>query len=392
MPIVKKFLILLVIIIFSFIIYRLLQRRLYLIKLRESDTATPNNQEGFWRNKPKTGSWNKWGDDPDKDNVKSEIKKITISDQSKLVINNISKENQNIPLKQFCIKGSYNSAYSGGYVSGEMVKYVLSRGCRFLDFELYYLPKSINSDQYNLYVGYGTDALNLNPSINNKKIPLFSDVLRTTLTAAFTQQVNDEYYTQNTGDPLFIQIRLKCADKNKVLAYTNLRNTFDSLFKPPGFSEYLYKNQMQYKVDTARSIGTFMKKVLFVFEPDSKINILTNYVNLLLNGTDLSKQLYSSVNPSKFTTSRPKIISTTTTDVTKFIETVPDPNVTDQSNLNFYSSIYNYGYQINMMQYYKLDSRLQNYEDMFNSYKSSYVPMATLLNHIEKNAPAPDLK
>jgi len=55
-------------------------------------------------------------------------------------ISDLSKKSQTMELNQYIIKGSSNSAYSGNYISDEMVKYVLSRGCRFLDFEVYYLP------------------------------------------------------------------------------------------------------------------------------------------------------------------------------------------------------------------------------------------------------------
>lgn len=34
-------------------------------------------------------------------------------------------------IRNYCIKSSSNSAYTGGYMNLNMIKYVLSRGCRF---------------------------------------------------------------------------------------------------------------------------------------------------------------------------------------------------------------------------------------------------------------------
>jgi hypothetical protein len=66
----------------------------------------------------------------------------------------MSSESQDMELMQYCIKGSVNSAYSGQYISDEMVKYVLSRGCRFLDFEVYYLPIGDDEDEKDEKTGY----------------------------------------------------------------------------------------------------------------------------------------------------------------------------------------------------------------------------------------------
>ena len=61
-------------------------------------------------------------------------------------ITNVSDTTKNLPLKELCIKASYNTAYNGYDIINttntngsyhDMIEYVLSRGCRFLDFELY---------------------------------------------------------------------------------------------------------------------------------------------------------------------------------------------------------------------------------------------------------------
>ena len=57
-------------------------------------------------------------------------------------IQSIKSKFTNMPLHEYCIKSSYNSACSGDYVSANMVKEVIKRGCRFLDFEVFYIKEN----------------------------------------------------------------------------------------------------------------------------------------------------------------------------------------------------------------------------------------------------------
>ena len=57
-------------------------------------------------------------------------------------IQSISNKYAKMPLHEYCIKASYNTACSGEYVSVNMVKEVLKRGCRFLDFEVFYMKEN----------------------------------------------------------------------------------------------------------------------------------------------------------------------------------------------------------------------------------------------------------
>ena len=59
-------------------------------------------------------------------------------------IQSIQPKIANMPLKEYCVKASYNSAVSGKSVNKNMIKYVLNRGCRFLDFEVFYIKSNDN--------------------------------------------------------------------------------------------------------------------------------------------------------------------------------------------------------------------------------------------------------
>ena len=126
---------------------------------------------------------------------------------------NVSKMG-NLPLREYCIKASYNSACTGTYVTLDMIKYVMSRGCRFLDFAVYYLETStptLKSDptlQHSRQpcVAFSTDPTGV--SMTSKNCLLLTDVFQRVRDFAFQGP------SPNTADPLFIQLRIYSGDKD----------------------------------------------------------------------------------------------------------------------------------------------------------------------------------
>ena len=57
-------------------------------------------------------------------------------------IKSIDNKYAKLPIKDYCIKASYNSAITGKSVNKDMVKFALSRGCRFIDLEVFYIKKN----------------------------------------------------------------------------------------------------------------------------------------------------------------------------------------------------------------------------------------------------------
>ena len=106
-----------------------------------------------------------------------------------------SATNVNLPLREYCIKSSYNTALSGNYVSTDMIKYVLSRGCRFLDFEIFYINNTP-------CVAYSTDPTFV--TITSKNFITLNEALKTVIVNGFSGP------SPNTNDPLFIHFRIKC--------------------------------------------------------------------------------------------------------------------------------------------------------------------------------------
>ena len=112
MNILHKIIIIFIIFFASILIFNLLKERKYLINLPSKD------KEGFALF-PTINS--------EKDKIENKLNSITIQN---------SIEDDSLPLKDYVYKASYNSAVSGDFVSNDMISLVLSRGCRFIDFEI----------------------------------------------------------------------------------------------------------------------------------------------------------------------------------------------------------------------------------------------------------------
>ena len=70
---------------------------------------------------------------------RAELNSIEDSNSGSGILNTQFDASQDNAIRNFCIKSSCNSAYTGKYMNLNMIKNVLSRGCRFLDFEVYIL-------------------------------------------------------------------------------------------------------------------------------------------------------------------------------------------------------------------------------------------------------------
>ena len=103
-----------------------------------------------------------------------------------------------LPICQYTIKSSYNSACSGstGNISNEMLMYVLSRGCRFIDLEI----ANVSGVPYVVSPNYNSVV-----SIDSTKIIPFSNILQTAVTYGIT---NSPGSAPNYSDPLFIHMRI----------------------------------------------------------------------------------------------------------------------------------------------------------------------------------------
>jgi hypothetical protein len=284
-----------------------------------------------------------------------------------------------LPLKEYIIKSSYNTAISGNYVSKDMIKYVLTRGCRAIDFEVLFINMKP-------YVTYTTDNTYKTYDTENKI--LLDDALMAASTFGFS------YPCPNTNDPLFINIRLKCNKDDLSAALTSISKSVDF-----ALGSKLYDK----KITDETTLNDVMKKVVLIFDNTlfnnyendiecDKMDVcydLSKQVNIQ-NGSLLSK--YSIMNLDEVSV---KIDSNDYVTLRKISMGVPEyynengkiGNLFANNFVNhisLISSIQHYGIQMLYYRYYVNDSQLQESEQFFKGFKSAIIPFNIAIPYINR--------
>lgn len=287
-------------------------------------------------------------------------------------IQSISPNDANLPISQYVIKGSYNSAISGNYVSTEMLSYVLSRGCRFIDFEIYYIDNipyvAVSSDPKYSYLE------------TQNKIPL-NTILKSVISYGFNTP------SPNPADPLFIQLRIRSNDFNVYKTIASIINNT--------LSSRLYNGN----IDGTTRLADIMGKIVIVMDKTTNYYYanytscnndekycydLTNYINIESGSEFMKKMTFTNIlnrniNPPNINDNN------ITTDVTDIKIAYPDFDNYNISNPNAEQLIINYGCQILLYRFYNLDNELEKYEDIFRENKHAFVPLSQILiNYYKK--------
>ena len=192
----RKLLILFIVLIFIYIVFRLIKKR---ISLKQNmDT----NIEGL------TNYDNVTVQELSNENANCAI---TIKNDLEERLNNtkVNTINQKtaLQLQHYAIKSSMNTAYNGEENVTDMISYVLSRGCRFIDFEIYRTPEPMSSDSI----------------VSISKTSDFTPITQTTYLTLSEAMKHVNIYAFNSicpnyGDPIFVQFRPRDptpSDKNR---------------------------------------------------------------------------------------------------------------------------------------------------------------------------------
>jgi hypothetical protein len=272
-------------------------------------------------------------------------------------------------LRDYCIKASSDSAYSGGYMNLDMIKYVIRRGCRFLDFGVYIKDKIP-------VVGYSTSVL-YDPSFNSftsYDLPVsLVGCLNSCMSTAFTTTA------PNPDDPLFIQLRI---NTNINDAFESIATVIDSTLKPK-----LYKGE----VTSTTNLADLMGKIVLIVDRstspgyknypkcskgDQACRNLKDYVNMesgssylrIYTESELSNQMMNPPDPGVYLM---RIVKPNS------------PLLFGTKNPDSMHLIKNYGAQIIAQDFYVNDSNLASYENLFKTYKSAFVPIKTAMEYIK---------
>jgi len=361
MDLIKKILIATIIIILTYTLWRLIKRRNEIksqIENFDMPTIIPST--------------------PSPENELAAIKK----NSTLLNIENINAKYAKLPLKEYCIKGSYNSAFTGHYVNLDMISYVLSRGCRYLDFEVFYMTENnltMPKVSVSIDPNYNTLVTQMTPTANRSI--LLDNVLSTSVASAFSDT------SPNNKEPLFINLRIKSNNPNVYQAVAkSIENTI---------TNKLYSG----KITDSTKLSDIMGKVVLAIDKTININYLTyavctdhsdttcydlsNYINLE-SGSPLLKITHYSDVESQCNTPITILDDNLHTDVKQMKLLNPDMISNQKTNIYLNPMIYKYGYQIIPYLYYFNDSELVNYEKFFNDNASAFVRLSMAIPYFQK--------
>jgi hypothetical protein len=271
----------------------------------------------------------------------------------------------NNSLRNYCIKSSFNSAYTGGYVNRDMVKFVLMRGCRFLDFEVFM------KDNVPIVAYSATDS-SFNHFTSEAPAISLGGVFSTIMSNAF----NDT--SPNPKDPLFIHLRIK---SNLPGVYDAVANTIEGSLTPKLYAD---SNGIAIPVNLDTQLDLLRGKIVVVVDKLSSPGYDTNatctssqpectaiskYINAN-SGTQTfriyreNELLYQPINPPEPTVYLMRLVL---------------PNIGFFNNVSNSDSLYltkNYGAQLVAQAFYENNRNLTIYESLFQQFKSAFVPLS----------------
>jgi hypothetical protein len=373
MHIVKKFIVLFIIVIASYILYNLFKQRsenriasAAEIKSATETAAKAAVREGlFGINSIVPAA-----------TPEEEVKSLPIGGVN---IQAIPETQLDLPLREFIVKSSYNSGISGKFASIHALRYVLGRGCRLLDFEIY-------TREGSEYVSFANDDEFSSLGTNNR------EPYRLKLTNALNMIGGSAFSSDSPspGDPIFIQLRVKNNNKE---TYTRIAKAIDFAFNNRLATE---------SINSSTPIRRIMGKVVIIMDKSSSPDYknytscdtgetgclsLDKYIDLESGTTELSKFLYTDFDKI----SKNKVMpasSGNASDITTF--TMITPSQFDEiSSPKPEETLKNYYSQFLLYKFYEPDENLTAYEDLFNTNKSSFMPMSAFIAISNRKNAAP---
>jgi len=280
----------------------------------------------------------------------------------------------NMPFSQCVIKGSYNSACTGRFMNTDALSYVLSRGCRYLDLEIFY----INSVPC---VGVSSSVAIMTPGTQNT-ITL-DDALSTIVTSAFNSRISP-----NVADPLFVNLRIKSTDPA----------VFGAVSKSVSFNFNNKLNKKPVIDDTLMNTlaGTITVSIDYVFQPfwrkqsvcqpanqsTKKCYNLQDQVMIEAGSEKLPIYTFGNIQ-NEYPTNVYVLSNGIDTNVQNMHLVQPDdPYQNNPKNIS--PVILQYGGQIIPLCFYCNDQGLANYEQFFDDNNAAIVPLSTAIIYFNK--------
>ena len=289
-------------------------------------------------------------------------------------IQSIKDKFTNMPLHEYCIKASYNTARSGKYVSTKMIAAVINRGCRFLDFEVFYIKEG------NLYMPKVTVSSDVNYALLDTKNSItLDDVFTTVATNAFSQN------SPNSDDPVFVHLRIKSRDSN---VYQAVAKAIDANLKTVAYTG---------KISNTTNLSELMRKVIVIVDStvqpgyveyatcktgDTSCYGLTNYTNLESGSEYLNLYHYTDLlnHSNEIALLKDDNVHTT---ASRIKMAIPD-TVLNTSNPAYKEFVVKHACQNVLYQFHIVDKNLNDYEEFFNDTMGGTVPLSVALPYYVK--------
>jgi hypothetical protein len=284
----------------------------------------------------------------------SELDSVAIKPDTKIV----GVRNTSLPLYEYCMFSSYNTAITGTRADLKMIVNVLQRGCRFIDLEIY----SIDGKPA---VGYSSDIKNFNLEVDNT-IPL-RDALNKISSTGFSAE------SPNQNDPIFINLRVKTSDKE---LYDKIALAINDSVGPRLYTEKESNSQT-----IKKPLSKFMRKIVILLDDAVELpkkNGLLKYGILELNKKGVNS--YSAPMLTREHITPPRIADNGQNTNVSEIKIV-FPNEFENSDMKKF--VREYGAQVVVNRFYKRDNNLTETEKIFSDVGSAFVPISQMLKYFK---------
>lgn len=313
-------------------------------------------------------------------------------------VNSLYDDPKNLPLREYMIKSSYNSAYDNGKVSVDNLVKRIEAGDRFIDLDLYTVSGGI-------YVGY---SANNDPTLVDAPLA-FSEALNAIQAHAFNKVATSSNVSRQakfdyTQYPIFVHLRVYRPPDSKVDIVDNIWTAIqgkgipnllaqqkkDELATTPVLIDgCTLLSEIGQKIVFCMDIGNLIQIYAPASDPSIKylpVATLQKFVNIYTGG-GIWRAFYTykefDTATKKLRIEDPTSIQPYHTNVSNMYIVYPYPKE-DNSNPDWQNMVLYHSVQTIPMRSYLVDTNYTSYETMFTELKTPFVCMSFAYNYIRK--------
>ena len=209
-----------------------------------------------------------------------------------------------LPLREYCVKSCFNSAYSGTTVGGDILTTRITEGYRFLDLNVFFVGDPSND----VFVGFSQDN---SPQLVNSTL-LLSDALKIISEKAFSSSTTFSDGLRNANAyPVFVHIRVYSGRNPNGELMTDIISKIAKIIvgndnSPPSYSIHYLRNSAgaPVQVDGCTNLSSIMGKLIISMDilnileiyapikyqfastiPPETISAIQTFVNILSGGS-----------------------------------------------------------------------------------------------------------